>query len=385
MTPVFCCGFECGVSGAHWSSTGTVSFDTTTKRTGARSLRLNPSASTARVVQTISGVNVIRFYVYFASLPTSSAQLCFLTTSGGVTFKSSDSKIYAGATVLGTTGVSVTTGQWYRIDCKVDVSSGDTVSDVQVDGVACGQATSVGTTPFNSITLGDDFNYTADIYMDDVLASSTLSDYPLGAGYVNHFIPTSDGTHNIAGTGDFQRTTTGTDILNATTTAYQLVDDVPLESGSSVDWINMVAPPNATDYVECVFGPASGISTPTVAPRAVEVIAGIHQAGTASGNMAIRLNDNGTTNDIYSATGAGGSTTVVYKRKHYATAPTGGAWTVAAGAGNFNNLKMRYGSPAAVDANPDQYLDCIMVEAEFEEVTVWTSTTKFLMLMGAGT
>jgi hypothetical protein len=186
---------------------------------------------------------------------------------------------------------------------------------------------------------------------------------------LNHFVPTSDGTHNIAGAADFERTLTGTDILNATTTAYQLVDDVPLESGASVDWINMVAPPNATDYVECIFGPASGISTPTAGPRAVEVIAGIHQAGTGTGNMEIRMNDNGTNNVLYTATAVAGISNVAYKRKHYGTnIANGGAWTIS-GAGNFNNLRVRFGSPAAVDANPDQYFDCIMIEAEFAEVS----------------
>jgi hypothetical protein len=208
---------------------------------------------------------------------------------------------------------------------------------------------------------------TGDVYYDDVLVSHTGADYPLGPGAVGTFVPTSDGTHNVAGAADFRRTLTATDILNSTTDAYQLIDDVPLESGSSVDWINMVAPPNATDYVECIFGAAPWTQVPIRAPRAVEIVAGIHQAGTGTGNMEIRINDNGTMDTFYTATTVAGSTSVAYKRKHYATAPTGGAWTVVSGNGNFNNLRMRFGSPAAVDANPDQYLDCIMIEAEFAE------------------
>ncbi len=81
------------------------------------------------------------------------------------------------------------------------------------------------------------------------------------------------------------------------------------------------------------------------------------------------MNDNGTTNVLYTATAVIGVTSVAFKHKHYATAIAGGgAWTVSAGNGNFNNLRVRFGSPAAVDANPDQYFDCIMVEAEFAEV-----------------
>ncbi len=383
MTPIYACGFECGqlgASGNHFTSGGSTSINTNASfvRSGARSLRCNPTAAANGTVATLgsaslgsSQIRVWRVYVYFSSLPTTDCLITGTNNTGlpGAYFQSSDSKIYAGiATGFGATGVAVTTGQWYRFDILVSADANHTV-DVSIDGAACGQYGS-GPTSENStlIRLGANTTETYDIYFDDFILSSTAADYPIGAGKVEHFIPTSDGSHNVAGAGDFQRTLTGTDILNATTTAFQLIDDVPLESGASVDWINMVAPPNATDYVECVFGPAPGISTPTVAPRAVEVIAGVHQSGTGAGNMAILLRDNATSGTIYTATGVAGTTTVVYRRAHFATPPSGGTWGIAGGNGNFNALRMRFGSPAAVDANPDQYLDCIMIEAEFAEV-----------------
>jgi hypothetical protein len=208
-----------------------------------------------------------------------------------------------------------------------------------------------------------------DVFFDDLLLGATGPDYPFGSGYTNHFVPTADGSHNVASTNDFERTLTGTDIDNATTTAYQLVDDVPLESGASVDWINMVAPPNATDYVECIFGPAPGIRIPTVPPRHVEVQAGIHQFGTGPGNMEIRIVDNGGANAMYSATAVAGVTTVAYKRVSYPNAVNGGGpWLIGGGGnGDFLDLRVRFGSPAALDVNPDQYFDCIMIEAEFSE------------------
>src|SRR3989304_1188693 len=75
------------------------------------------------------------------------------------------------------------------------------------------------------------------------------------------------------------------------------------------------SPPNATDYVEEVFGPAPGISTPTVAPRAVEVITEHFAAGTGLSDEIVKLNDNGTVDNIYDGTGIAGTTTGVYKRK----------------------------------------------------------------------
>lgn len=378
---------ECGVG--HWSVTGTTSYSTSVKRTGNRSLRINPTTSAARGTATLTAarVTVMRFYCRFDTHPTVTSMVAG-TISGlnqfGMFYFTTSGKYCAGydnsTTIDGNaTGLTVSAGDgvFHLVEIRVDTTNNPPLIDLSIDGVSANQynTLSLAGADQTGLILGNFYRApTYDLYFDDVLASATSGDYPLGAGSVDHFIPTSDGTHNVAGTADFQRTLTGTDILNATTTAYQLIDDVPLESGASVDWINMILPPNATDYVECIFGPASGISTPTVAPRAVEVIAGYHQAGTGTGNMEIRMNDNGTTNAMYTATTVAGVTSVAYARKHYATGPAG-AWTVVAGAGNFNNLRVRFGSPAAVDANPDQYLDCIMIEAEFAAV-VSGRTTK---------
>ncbi len=374
--PVFCCGFECGVfattSPRHWASNGSPAFSTSTVRSGSRSLRCNAVAALCNAVTslTTSARWIGRFYVYFASLPNANCSIASYLgndTGPNVRFNSSDNKLYAAvSTTIGASGVLVTTGVWYRIDFDFNCNvAGADFCDVQVEGVVCDQATATGaSSSATSISMGFISSVTADAFFEDVIFSNTAADYPLGPGYVNHFIPVSDGTHNVAGAGDFQRTTTGTDILNSTTTAYQLIDDVPLESGASVDWINLVAPANAGDYVEVNIGPAPGIYVPISPPRAVDVIIGIHQAGTGTGNMEVRF---GLSNfhALYTATTVAGSTTVVYKRTHYKGNPdpvnSGTSWTLS----EFNNIKLRFGSPAALDANPDQYLDCVMVEAEF--------------------
>ena len=386
MTPVFCCGFECGQFGSvgqHWSTLGSgASVSTSTVRSGARSIRLNLSAaqspnSVSTTMVSSGTVLVGRFYVYFTTLPTIDYRILNVNTanetnSGNVLFKSSDSKIYAANnTTTGSTGVSVTTGVWYLIDFYFNCTANPRTMDVQVNGVACGQSTNAiaASTITQFFLFGTTGVTTVDVFADDVIVSQTSGDYPIGAGYVNHFVPTADGTHNVAGAADFRRGNTTTDITNATTNAYLLVDDVPLDDTTpdTDDHIRIVAPPNATDYVECIYGPAPGISTPTKAPRAVEVIAEFFAAGTGAADEIIKLNDNGTVDDVYNGTGVAGTTTGIYKRKHYATPPTGGAWTVVSGAGNFNNIRFRYGY--ASDANPDKSLMCTMIEAEFAEDT----------------
>jgi hypothetical protein len=382
MTPVFCCGFECGQigsNGQHWQSGGNASISTTVVRSGSSSLRINPSGAVGlatSAILTSANIYVWRVYVRFESLPTSDSAVCYassLSGNPGAYFKQSDNKIYAGvAGSFGSTGVSVTTNVWYRLDVMVNSSANPWLIDVLVNGNVCGQYSNAAAAANNQfINLGADTTKTFDIYYDDLVISNTSADYPIGEGYVNHFVPTADGTHNVAGANDFEIGTGGVDITNATTTVYQLVDDIPIQTGApgTTDFINMIAPPNATDYVECIFGPPSGVLTPVTPPRAVEVIAGIAQSATGTGNMEIRMNDNGTLNAMYSATGVAGVTTIAFKRKHYATGPSGAAWHSKndGSNGDFRDLRVRFGSPAVLDVNPDQYFTSIMIEAEFAQ------------------
>lgn len=384
MTPVFCCGFECGAnnSGAaldtHWGTNTALTFSTSIVRPGSlrsSELTLVNTSSFPQpngVLNFSSTIVVARCYVYFQILPNTTTTVFGTSVDrAGVWFKSSDNKLYPGYTgaVLGSQGISIVTNRWYRLDIKVNSTSNPWTIDVMVDGIPLTQLTrATGTVNHTQIGYGCDVSTTCTLNCDDIIVSNTAADYPIGPGVIKAFVPTADGTHNVAGANDFERTLTGTDIINSTTDAYLLVDDLPIKS-SVGDFINMAAPPNATDYVEVVFGPAPGVSTPVTPPRAVQVMAGQHQAGTGLGNIEIRINDNGTTNTMYSATGVAGEVGQIrYKHKHYAVnIANGGPWTLASGAGNFNNLRARFGSPAALDVNPDQYFDGIMIEAEFEE------------------
>jgi hypothetical protein len=214
-TPVFCCGAECGVNGSvgqHWVFTGTASFSTGTVRNGARSIRTNPTAAGGQAeIIALSSSNkwVVKVAVRFATLPSIDLPIMFLPNTGnGVMFKQSDSKIYAGAipsgTVLfGATGAAVTTGVWYVIDLKVDESANPHLVDVQVDTTACAQySQAVAANADTALRItANGLSGTWDLFVDDLVVSHTLADYPFGDGYVNHFVPISDGTHNVAGRG----------------------------------------------------------------------------------------------------------------------------------------------------------------------------------------
>jgi hypothetical protein len=395
MTPVFCCGFECGYySGSaaglldHWEyNGGTVSFTTTNPITGLRSFR-SQSGGTVKSIWTWASGNyvILSFKIRFDTLPTNDCYLCWLpftvdggtaTYSVGLGFNASDSKIYTahwqvtgGVLTLGASGISVTSGVSYTLDLRLDVNANPILIDGKVDGSSLSQL-SLAQAVFawgSIMTLGcarwGGGAQSQDVYYDDFVISNTNADYPIGSQSIYHFIPTSDGTHNVAGANDFERGTLGTDIINSTTDSYLLVDDVPIDdtTPNTDDFINCVAPPNATDYTENKFGPGSGVSTPTTGPSAVDIIVAHHQVGTGLGSSAIKLNDNGTEDALVTLTNAAGVTTTRYARKQYAAMVGGGAWTAA----RFNNLRVRFGYSA--DANPDQCFDCAMIEAAFAPV-----------------
>lgn len=372
MNSIFCCGFEEGVFGPHWNiGVGSPAFTTSNPISGARSLRCNPTSSTHSVLSVDSfgaGIWVLRCKVLFTTLPDQATTLLGLPNSLTGAYYSAG---FIGASANGSSpgqDYPVVTGIVYCLDVKIDTTANPWVVDVQINGVPAPQATSAtaASTAASQIRVGfrTGVSLTADAIFDDVVISTTAADYPIGPGYINHFVPTSDGAHNIAGTADFQRGNSGTDILNATTTAFQLIDDVPLPSGTvdEADNIRAVAPPNATDYTECVFGPAPGISAPTVAPRGVEVVLAHHQIATQTGQTVVELNDNGTIDTIFDTGSAAGVITYRYARKHYASGPAG-AWVIGGGGnGDFTDLRVRFRSP---DAAPDQCLDAVMIEAEF--------------------
>ena len=374
ITPVWCCGAECGVDDdaavGHLNLFPNASFDTTTVRNGLRSLKCAATLATAYGRSTtFSAANiwVIRFYVRFATLPTLAADICTVGFSGagGVYFNATDSSLYAGSSTiaLGATGVSVTTGIWYAVDCKVNSSANPWTVDVQVDGTAAGQHTNAaGAQTSVLVQFGvQTVSPTFEIYFDDMMISNTAADYPLGAGKVLGHPPNRDGTHVATPAGLFARGVAGgANIISTgtpTTDSYLLIDDVPISSGAASDFITQVTSA-AGSYVE--HGYAS-MATGTAGPLALDVLIRHHKVTSAEGGFRWKLNDNGTTllllNYLSSAAGSSGPT---YSRNMVTSMVGGGSWTLA----RFNGLLTRWGY--STDANPDVSLDAVIIEAAWD-------------------
>lgn len=380
-TPVFTCGFECGVSGSHFTLVGG-SFTTSSPITGERSYLSNPSAGEALAYASQGGVGmfVFRFKVNFTTLPNADVSVCNIGNRGGAYFKTSDSKIYAGACptgaapiVFGTTGVAVTTGVTYYIDVRSDTTANPWLVDVQVNGTACSQFSSAtaAVTTAQFIRIGFETNSsTASALFDDVILSYTSADYPIGDGQVLSYVPASDGTHTSTGTNIVKGTTgtpVGAAITSATTDAFNWVDARPIGGGAT----NATRLINQQTLLTTQYAEVAIEQTATDAPRAVEVLVVDRQAATTVGGFSTKLNDNGT-EDVIITRSAAGVTTDRYVTKQYATMVGGGAWTLA----RFKGLKIRFGYSG--DATPDQYWRGAMIEAEFAPLLVsqWQPRTE---------
>lgn len=382
------CGFECGVNNntAHVALGTGASFNTSIFRSGGtfgRSVRVNLSSQNSYTFfPTIAGnTKVARIYIYFATLPSADTLICRTQDAGlgifyGVGFHQSTGQIRtarsnSGVITFGASGPAVVTGQWYKLDVRVVANGSTIVTDVQVaiPGEAATPAAQLSHSNsfglLDSLGFGSTANVTADMYFDDAKIADASADYPLNEGSSVPFIPTSDGSHNIAGANQFERGTTGVDITNSTTTAYQLVDELPMDDSVPVtdDYIAAIAPASGSDYVEVKFGPAPGVSIPTDPPEGVELIVGYHrQATSESSNIRLALVDNSTVDDVVNTTTISG-TEINFGTKQYQDPPSpASVWALSGGDGNFLNLRVRFYSS---DATPDVYFDGALIEADF--------------------
>lgn len=392
---IFTCGFECGldVLGSHFSSgrAGT-SISTVIKRNGTdRSLHCqldgigetfagNTMVDSAGVLLE-RGAFVWRVYVYFASLPDKSGMVAWMNELASIghgvgydvehnELRPAYTNVSIGYPVFGEDGVGVTVGQWIRLDVKIRANGTQITHDVRIDGTECTQLIkpAPGLYFFGRLYLGWRMNFfdtvNANLYFDDVLVSATAADYPLGDGSVRPFTVSRDGRHNILTAGHFKKGAAGTNITNATNDSCLLIDDIPMPAGVVTnDYVTQVEN-GSTEYVEYLFGPfhSPGLKA-LLPPRHVALIAAFHTAAPIPATFTLKVVDNFTVQTVYSLA-SGDSVQPV--NKFYELAPSGVEWSVVAGSGNFNDLRIRWGY--STDANPDVSFDAVMIEAEFAGV-----------------
>jgi hypothetical protein len=394
-TPIFICGAECGLAtqGAaqpvstvgHWSAvTGTPSVVTSgpSPMRSERCFRFNPSAATWNLQHTFASpiaspaTIVARFYVYFATLPSSPTQLWAPSPTGnGATFDSGSSTIGAGSSgaVVGN-GVAVTTGQWYRIDVKCVRDATQTI-DVQVNGVAADQwafASVAGT--LTGFVLGPLTTETGDWYIDDLIVSQTSGDYPIGAGTVAGLYPNGD---RNSGVGAPQHTYSA---VNDFTKAGNANTSLAAAASETTSWQSLTNPLSTTiDTTKYIVG-VTGLQTEHLVwtmedmPSDAGSVNGVasvstHHSASATGNAQIlvfidtsaNVKDLAPVGNWAPPSSAGidmSETTIITNYRCFTTGTSSGAFTVA----NINDLSCLWTN---TDVNPDTILDGVCLEVDY--------------------
>lgn len=213
------CGFETGDLLEAISTSGTLSAQGTTKRTGAYALKLNPTAGTAFFViakydgngqnATLGTANVYStLYLNIGTLPGADCEI--MTYSGTthyfrVVLKTTGALqlqyINSGAvwTNIGSASSALSSGTWYRIEFSATntATGGSEGCELKLDGSVV--ATGTGLTTFspgniNYLYLGNPITGGATyvIYYDDIAVSDSA--YP-GAGQVNILKPNATGNY----------------------------------------------------------------------------------------------------------------------------------------------------------------------------------------------
>jgi hypothetical protein len=202
-----------------------------------------PAAAAAYMRYTINGTpNASVGRIYFKIETESAAETIILDTgltTGGTT---TNPRIYidvtnnkiilkVGGTTIATSGNTYTVGAWSYIDWSFDTSANPWQLKAKLDGGTefSGTSSTAADTFINLRVGGTAGASTLVIYYDDLVLSSTLADYPIGAGGTELLVPGSDGTHN-AGTNTMEDNA-GTDI--GTTTAYDKINSVPMGSATT--------------------------------------------------------------------------------------------------------------------------------------------------------
>jgi hypothetical protein len=378
-TPVFCCGAECGIVAVgaaggtlHWGAvSGVVTADTTTFRSpGLRAYKFAAAGVSNYLARNfIAGQNigVIRVAVRFATLPAANCSILAFTTASSFCFLgfiTATSKLCVSASgnlaSRQESANAIVAGQWYIIDLKFNISANPWLIDWKIDAVGQTQFSSaLAASTFVQLRVGGIVDTTAgtptyNLFVDDIIYGHTAADFPFGDGHCVGLSPNADGTHVFNLAGDFKYTNTVNVAVGATDT-WSRVNSVPL---TQITNFMAVVTASITEYLEWQFSDTpAGVTT----INGLEVVSRHHSATATANKQTLRINDGGTLSDV-ATDQSHANTTGSYNSKHYATAPTGGAWTKT----KVDALRARWNSSyGTVDESPVPFIDGVMFEVDY--------------------
>lgn len=307
LHPIFVYGAENGSlgtsTGGIWDTyTGSPSVDGTVKRTGNYSLKI-PSSSSFVQENVNANLAVARFaFEVTGSLPSSNVTIAqFNPTSGGgstaaVALNGTTHQL--GAQIGGTfvwNSTVVSAGTWYEVEAKVNMSSSPRTMDMSVGGVANASTASATATPATvaSFQLGGSYPNAA--YYDDVLLSSTASDWPVGDGGIYALSPDGMSTHNNPtkfvnddGTAIGASTYTRLNEIPQGSTSSYVVQQTQDTGSSGVSYVGVTFADTVATCVDAVAGEVgyNASASSSVDNGKTSIFSGSTESVVFSGNMA---------------------------------------------------------------------------------------------------
>lgn len=254
-------GFELQsvTSGMEWDSitAAEISIDTTTKRSGAASIKTAPTAFPSLIKQAVrpssTAAIYTRIYFRFDGLPATAetSLFSFLDSSTeriGVDLQTDgtlDVDVPGESTVTGTTVLSA--GTWYHLELKADPANTSWELRIAEDGSALATESSgtLGTSAIDSVQVSND-NTTddIDIWFDDIAVNDSRGTYQNswpGNGRIVHLHPNATGDND---SGVESPTSGPWQVIDEitpddATTEYELrttgnIIDVNIEAGSTI-------------------------------------------------------------------------------------------------------------------------------------------------------
>lgn len=358
MANLWNCGAECGITGdvagvdRHLNSkTGTPTIETTIVEPGGGSKAFRFTATGTAVTSRLDlSVNILtgRFYLYVAgSLPVANCTIFRAQNAAG---DSLDIRVLTTGSIVAqvnattsTTLGTVTVNTWNYVDFTYDATTTPgSIKAILNGGTERTVSAALTGTGLTFCRFGVITATTCDVVLDHIRLTDSVTEYPIGPGYVAGFVPTSTGTHSQTA-GDFQDD--GAANITNGDGSWAKLDELP---GNTTDYIAQ-AVINGSGYVEYVYG------TPSLVPRSVEQVLSV-TGGTANTQKA-QLYDGVSASDMYALTATAAA--LQTWTKNWASPPSGGSWTAALLAA----LRIRWGFSGDVTPNPR--LTNTLIEAEF--------------------
>lgn len=353
-TPIRITGFESGAVSA--SGTGLfsavvgnqVTAVSSVARSGGWSLRIDdPNGSRHNAtIPAVGGTVVARLYLRLEALPSADVtELLILDAVAGndlrLGYQAASRRLTLRFGSLATTvaGTTIAAGTWVRLDLRVTADTNPRTADWQVDGIDQASISSAGAaSSVRSIRPGSNVN--ADVYVvnfDDLMASATASDYPIGDGSVEALRP--DGMGTSVSPGSFSHDD-GSPI--DATTFTRLADDPMTSTG---DYLRQTVA-GAASYVETTFS-----NTTATCIAGVAGMVEYRSASATANNGRTRIFDGGSENVVFS--GDMSETAQFYRS---AILTRAGGWTTA----SVNGLLGRFGY--STDVSPIPYWHALLLE-----------------------